>query len=249
VQRQRAKRNRVGRLREVDDEPVSNPVAQNEDRVAPKTVDLWKSPWVRLGVPLVSATVLLIAGVSYLWSRPTRVAQTARQLTMEPSVSQNPSSSPNPMVASARPQATAAVPQPRKTTAITAKTLAPLVLKAEVEGSKETVVGNYVPFTLILANQASSPNDDPQLLHKGASKVASLATYLQREGSTEKEQAGFPRAFSAKQLPAIGKEITVPMQISTNSLTAGNYEVRFELQTLDGVKLSETATELTIKAK
>ncbi|MCM2371489.1 serine/threonine-protein kinase [Aporhodopirellula aestuarii] len=204
-------------------------------------------PWII--VSIVSATLLTLGLGSYLWFRPNRAAQVARPIVSDqtpqvPAHSNSSGESRTNSVSSAG-TTTSANESPE----VTVTSIAPIVLKDEIEGSRSVLAGNFTRFSLRLANEATSEDEDPRRIHQNAKKVVSIVTYLQQEGSSNVTQPAFPQHVSAKRLPPPGQSSVLPVQFPTQGLTPGKYTVRFELQIPNGRKVMEQELEFTVKPR
>ncbi|MEM6363346.1 MAG: hypothetical protein AAF745_02895, partial [Planctomycetota bacterium] len=106
--------------------------------------------------------------------------------------------------------------------------------------------GRSASFIVPVTNIASTASDDPRVRHATARMVAKLVPVLKSAGRPERVLQGNAKRFSPKQLPAPGETKMVTLPLFTSGLTAGRYDIRFELQTPGGETVSSQQSTLAI---
>ncbi|HBJ37836.1 MAG TPA: serine/threonine protein kinase [Planctomycetaceae bacterium] len=191
--------------------------------VSPADGGLWNDVRVRI-VALVAAVMLLGTAGWLAFRGEKRIAQ-------KPSV---------PTQASREP-------------AVLASTLDVLTLSEIPAAPSSVLSGQQTRYRIVLANAASSDENDPRKVNANSRVIAQIATYLypaKEPGQMlrgNRRSVAFPRKLSAAMLPAPGQNREFEIDFASAGITPGEYEVEFELQSPQGTPINRLATPLNIE--
>jgi len=136
---------------------------------------------------------------------------------------------------------------------VLASTLDVLQLREFLAAPSAVLGGQQARFRLVLANDASSDQDDPRRLNPGVRAIAQVATFLYPAQQSDQGTRGtpqivaFPRKLSAAIVPAPGKQRELDIDFPSSGIAPGVYEVVFELQSPQGTRINRLATPLTVE--
>ncbi len=132
---------------------------------------------------------------------------------------------------------------------VLAKTLDVLRLSDVPAATSDVTAGEQARFKVALANHATSPQNDPIVLNQGARVIAQIATNLRRVDATGRglpSSPGFPKKLSPAMIPAPGQSQVIDVEFLTATLSPGEYEVEFQLQSPSGTRVGRVTTMLTV---
>ncbi|TWT89550.1 serine/threonine-protein kinase [Neorhodopirellula pilleata] len=193
---------------------------------------------------ITTGFLALIAIVAYFAWQPRRVAQTVTDRNLGTSTAL-----PATTGGGGPPASKAPSNAPAASTNITTDALKPLKLTLGNAGKPATTKqGDYAVFEVRIVNQADSVNSDPRALFQRAPTVARIEYHVEKDGKRINENFGFPRKLGAKLIPTPGSVDGAPIsiQLPTNALNPGDYQVVFELQTPSGGFVTQTEAGLKI---
>lgn len=133
--------------------------------------------------------------------------------------------------------------------AVLAKTLDVLRLSEVLAATSSVTAGELARFKIALANRANSPQNDPRALNPGASVLARITTQLRRNESSGRSSStspGFPKKLTPTMIPAPGESQSIDIEFLTTTLSPGEYEVEFELQSPIGTRITSITAALTV---
>jgi hypothetical protein len=113
--------------------------------------------------------------------------------------------------------------------------------------------GQQTRYRVVLANAATSDQDDPRKINASSRVIAQIATYLypaKEPGQMlrgNRKSVAFPRKLSAAMLPAPGQNRELEIDFASAGITPGDYEVEFELQSPQGTPINRLSTPLKIE--
>jgi len=146
-----------------------------------------------------------------------------------------------------------AVPSGPAEAVVLASTLDVLQLREFLAAPSAVFGGQQARFRLVLANAATSDQDDPRRLNPGVRAIAQVATLLYPAQPADQGTRGtpqsvaFPRKLSAAMIPAPGKQRELDLDFPSLGIPPGDYEVVFELQSPQGTRINRLATPLTVE--
>lgn len=130
---------------------------------------------------------------------------------------------------------------------VTATSLRALNLENGGSGSRKVMSGQAARFKLRIANESTTPADDPSVINSDVKIVAQIATLLKRSDSTRVERPTFPKKILLSQLPRRSSSREFEIQFLTTNLRSGDYEIEFQLQTPDGSVIASITDKLDIQ--
>jgi len=125
---------------------------------------------------------------------------------------------------------------------------------AEIPAAPSSVFGGQqTRYRIVLANGATSDQNDPRKTNAGVRVIAQIATYLypaKEPGQMlrgNRQAVAFPKKLSAAMIPAPGQNRELEIDFASTGISPGDYEVEFELQSPQGTRVNRLSTPLRIE--
>ena len=125
---------------------------------------------------------------------------------------------------------------------------------SEIPAAPSSVFGGQqTRYRIVLANGATSDQNDPRKTNAGVRVIAQIATYLypaKEPGQMlrgNRQAVAFPKKLSAAMLPSPGQNRELEIDFPSTGIAPGDYEVEFELQSPQGTRINRLSTPLKIE--